>query len=162
MSPFNQIQMSPLTYWGDHGRGGSDEFEGSGLRTPDAACKVYVLDGRYRNVQAFVPARFQGQWTGRVVFLEGGRREVTLFKIERDPSVRKAALGRYGLKCMGCGFVPKAVSQLDVHHMNALAKGGQRLTDLGDVAVLCANCHRLAHSVEPPIALSLLQNLANA
>ncbi|MGH8435161.1 MAG: DEAD/DEAH box helicase, partial [Pseudomonas sp.] len=117
---------------------------GRGLRAPEAVCKVYVLDRRYRNVEAFVPKRFQTQWLGRV-FLEGQRREVTLSKIERDPAVRKAALTHYGLKCMSCGFVPKVVSQLEVHHLNPLANGGERLTGLSVVAVLCANCHRWAH-----------------
>ena len=43
-----------------------------------------------------------------------------------------------------CDSVIKHVSQLDVHHLNPIAEG-VRKTTLNDVAVLCANCHRLAH-----------------
>lgn len=127
---------------------------GRGLRAPDAQCTIYVLDRRYRNVETFIPKRFQSQWADRA-FLEGQRREVTLSKIERDAAVRKAALRHYGLRCMGCGFVPKVESQLDVHHLNPVS-GGERLTGIGDVAVLCANCHRLVHSTEPPMTLAVL------
>jgi Rad3-related DNA helicase len=129
---------------------------GRGLRTPDAQCTICILDGRYRNIEAFVPQRFRLNWSDRT-FQEGQRRDVTLSRIERDPSVRKAALAHYGLKCMGCGFVPKVVSQLEVHHLNPVAEGGERLTGLGDVAVLCANCHRWAHSAEPPLTLAALR-----
>ncbi len=132
---------------------------GRGLRTPDASCRVYVLDSRYRRIEAFVPARFKAQWDDRKVFHEGGRREVTGSEIERDESVRKAALARYGLKCMGCEFVPKAVCQLEVHHLDPLSTGGARLTGLDQVAVLCRNCHALAHSADPPVPLSMLRIL---
>ena len=130
---------------------------GRGLRTPEAECTIYVLDRRYRNVEAFIPKRFRAQWAGRL-YLEGRRNEVTLSKIERDPSVRKAALKHYGLKCMGCGFIPRVESQLDVHHLNPVA-GGERLTGIRDVAVLCANCHRLVHSTDPPMAVETLGDL---
>ncbi len=58
---------------------------------------------------------------------------------------------------MVCGFVPKVDSQLDVHHLHPLADGGERLTALTDVAVLCANCHRLAHTTTPPVPIDLLK-----
>lgn len=133
---------------------------GRGLRTPEAACKVHVLDGRYRNIEAFVPRRFKAQWESRLVVLEGGRREVTLSRIERDESVRKRALAHYGLKCLACDFIPKVVNQLDVHHLNPLGVGGERLTGITDVAVLCRNCHALAHSAEPPLPLDVLRQIA--
>lgn len=130
---------------------------GRGLRTPDAACTVHILDSRYRNIEAFVPMRFRASWQGKG-FLEGGRREVTLSEIERHPAIRKQALRYYGLKCMACGFVPKVSSQLDVHHMNPLA-GGERISKITEVAVLCANCHRLAHAVDPPMPVEGLRKL---
>jgi Rad3-related DNA helicase len=133
---------------------------GRGLRSPDANCSVYILDSRYRNVEAFIPQRFKTQWGKREVFAEGDRHEVGLSKIERHPSIRKVALAHYGLKCMGCTFVPKVSSQLDVHHLNPLGEGGERLTGMGDVAVLCANCHRVAHSSDPPLSVKALQDLA--
>jgi 5-methylcytosine-specific restriction protein A len=56
---------------------------------------------------------------------------------------------------MACGFTPRVESQLDVHHLDPIAEG-QRRTRLEDVVVLCANCHRLAHSLEPPMGLVAL------
>lgn len=130
---------------------------GRGLRSPDASCTLHIFDKRYRQIETFVPRRFAPQWAGKTVFTEGERRELTLSAIERDPSVRKAALKRYGQRCMCCGFVPKTSNQLDVHHLIALASGTVRQTRLEDLAVLCANCHRLAHSVEPPLSLAALK-----
>jgi Rad3-related DNA helicase len=134
------------------------QVAGRGLRSPEAVCKLYVLDSRYGNIAAFVPQRFQGAWQNRG-FLEGGRIELTLSKAERDPAVRKKALSHYGMQCMACGFQPKTANQLDVHHLNPVALGGERITSLADVAVLCANCHRLAHSEQPPLAVDALRAL---
>jgi hypothetical protein len=135
---------------------------GRGLRSPDASCTVHILDNRYTRIEAFVPTRFRAQWAQRQRFAEGARTEVTLSSIERAPAVRKAALAHHGKRCMCCGFVPKVDSQLDVHHLHPLGTGGERLTGLDDVAVLCANCHRLAHSESPPLALAALRTLVLA
>ena len=61
---------------------------------------------------------------------------------------------------MVCRFVPKVDSQLDVHHLHPLADGGERLTALTDVAVLCANCHRLAHMASPPVPIEALRSMS--
>lgn len=86
---------------------------------------------------------------------------MVLSKSERDPAIRQAALKHYGRKCMGCGFWPKVDAQLDVHHLDPIAEG-QRGTKIKDVVVLCANCHRLAHSTRPPLSLVDLIELLNA
>lgn len=134
---------------------------GRGLRTPDAQCTIHILDSRLAQIAAFVPSRFAAAWQNRKTFAEGRPLEVTLTRYERDPAVRKAALAHHGKACMACGFKPRTDNQLDVHHLFPVAQG-ERLTRLEDVAVLCANCHRLAHSEEPPLALSALQSLAAA
>jgi 5-methylcytosine-specific restriction protein A len=72
--------------------------------------------------------------------------------VERDASIRKKALEHYGAKCMGCEFLPKTSNQLDVHHKDPIADG-VRKTKITDLAVLCANCHRLAHSRKPPLTI---------
>ena len=130
---------------------------GRGLRTPDAVCDIFITDARYRRIAAFVPRRFEPEWKAGV--LEGGRSEVVLSKLERDPTVRKRALRHYGPRCQGCGLSPKSLNQLDVHHLQPLADGGERLTGLQDVAVLCANCHRLAHSQRPPLAVDVIREI---
>jgi Rad3-related DNA helicase len=131
---------------------------GRGLRTPDAQCTIHILDGRFVHIAAFVPRRFATAWQGRKTFAEGRAMEVTLTRYERDPSVRKKALAHHGKACMACGFKPKVDSQLDVHHLQPVSEG-ERLTSLDDVAVLCANCHRLAHSEDPPLPLVTLRAL---
>ena len=62
---------------------------------------------------------------------------------------------------MVCRFVPKVDSQLDVHRLHPLADGGERLTALTDVAVLCANCHRLAHMASAPVPIEALKTMLN-
>lgn len=131
---------------------------GRGLRSPDAECHVYILDGRSKAIESFVPKRFLSQWAEKG-FLEGARVEVTLSKLERDPTVRKKALSHYGQDCMACGFKPKHISQIDVHHLFPLSEGGERLTSITDVAVLCATCHRLAHSTKPPMSVEAMKSL---
>lgn len=131
---------------------------GRGLRTPDAVCDIYIVDGRYARLDAFVPERFRPAWAGREKgFVEGTRQEIVYSRAERDPRLRRAALRRYGLVCMACGLLPKVTIQLDVHHKDPIAEG-ERETTLNDVLVLCANCHRLAHSESPPLSLDALRS----
>ena len=134
---------------------------GRGLRTPDAVCSIHILDARAARLSGFVPARFLDQWGAARTFAEGGRTEIVLSKNERDPAVRRAALRHYGAKCMACPFTPRVDSQLDVHHLDPIAEG-ERKTRLEDVVVLCANCHRLAHSTKPPADLTKLREWTNS
>jgi len=134
---------------------------GHGLRSPDAICSVYILDGRAEKLTGFVPERFSAAWSSRKTYLEGAKKELILSKSERDPAVRRAALNHYGRKCMACSFVPRVDAQLDVHHLDPITEGVRR-TKLDDVVVFCANCHRLAHATHPPLALAELIALLNA
>ena len=59
---------------------------------------------------------------------------------------------------MACHFITRADSQLDVHHLDPIAEG-QRRTKIEDVVVLCANCHRLAHTTTPPVGLANLRTV---
>ncbi|WOJ95220.1 HNH endonuclease [Congregibacter variabilis] len=131
---------------------------GRGLRKPDAVCHVYVMDPRASKLSGFVPRRFLDDW--KIKLTEGGRRTVELSQIERSSYYRKLALRHYGKQCQACDFVPTADRQLHVHHLFPLAEG-ERQTTLQDLAVLCANCHELAHSESPPLSLEELRILAN-
>ncbi len=114
---------------------------GRGLRTPDAVCRVTILDARATRLGEFVPKRFREAWP---TFDEGGRGEVVLSKAERNPALRKSALRRYGAKCQHPDCNVTALHMLDVHHLDPIAEG-QRRTTVEDVTVLCANHHREAH-----------------
>jgi predicted HNH restriction endonuclease len=129
---------------------------GRGLRSPEAECDIYICDDRFKNIESFVPTRFRTAWVHKG-FLEGSRREVLLSKIERDASVRKEALKQFGHQCMSCVFKPKVISQLDVHHLFPLHEGASR-TEFNHLAVLCANCHRFAHSIEPPLTVQAMKS----
>lgn len=85
---------------------------------------------------------------------EGGIRAVVTNRIERDPSLRHAALCVHGYRCQVCGFSfeetygPWGKGFAIVHHLRMLADGGgeKRETDpKTDLAVLCANCHCMVH-----------------
>jgi len=43
------------------------------------------------------------------------------------------------IKCECCGFIPKHLCQLDVHHVD----GNHENNDPTNLQTLCANCHRL-------------------
>lgn len=84
---------------------------------------------------------------------EGGRRVVISYRVERDPSLRAAALRLHGHDCMVCGFnFGRAYGSwgegyAEVHHIVSFGSSIEpRHTDpASDLAVLCANCHRMAH-----------------
>lgn len=90
-----------------------------------------------------------------VVFAEG--RVVTELhtRRERDPKLRDRLLssrrGSGQLFCEMCGAsAPSANAMLqeahfEVHHIIPLSIIGVRKTRLSDLALLCANCHRLLH-----------------
>ena len=80
---------------------------------------------------------------------------------ERDPKAsakkKAAVLQEKGkLQCEACGFdFAVAYGQLGIgfaecHHRLPLASLGSRTgTRLGDLAILCANCHRMIHKTRP-------------
>jgi len=85
---------------------------------------------------------------------EGGRRAIITNRIERDPSLRDAAISIHGTRCQVCGFSFEAVygpwgrGFAIVHHLRMLADDAesQRETDpRTDLAVVCANCHCMIH-----------------
>lgn len=57
-------------------------------------------------------------------------------------SYRDRALKHYGAKCTGCGFTN--LLALEVHHKDK----NRENNSIENLAVLCANCHRIAHGSE--------------
>lgn len=78
---------------------------------------------------------------------------------ERSENLRKLAFtlarnSKHGLTCAGCSKSanPALDPQIgeaifEVHHICKLADIGETKTRANDVAVLCANCHRLIHRI---------------
>lgn len=94
---------------------------------------------------------------------EGGVKVRISKSIERSPKLRQAALNIHGYKCQVCGFDFELVygkwgkEFAEVHHIKPLSelKGAKYKTDpKTDLAVLCANCHRMVHR-KKGITLSL-------
>ncbi|WP_020568824.1 HNH endonuclease [Neolewinella persica] len=85
---------------------------------------------------------------------EGGRKVFTSSRFERSLSAKNQAIKIHGVKCKGCGFDFEEVygewgaGFIEVHHLQSLAsnEGKEVETDPEtDLAVLCANCHRMVH-----------------
>ena len=94
---------------------------------------------------------------------EGGIKVRTSKTIERNPKLRQQALNIHGYKCQICDFDFEFTygewgkEFAEVHHIKPLAdlKGVKYETDpKTDLAVLCANCHRMIHR-KKSITLSL-------
>ena len=93
---------------------------------------------------------------------------------ERNPklSAKKKALvkkQRGFLSCEVCDFIPAqrygpdSEACMECHHMVPLSQlGAQQLTRLRDLAIVCANCHRILHSPGRwPSVADLRQRLAS-
>jgi 5-methylcytosine-specific restriction protein A len=87
---------------------------------------------------------------------EGGILEYLARRRERDRGLRArkiAAVRASGgaIACEVCGFNFEAVygqrgaGYIEVHHKRPLHASGPVTTRLGDLALLCANCHRMCH-----------------
>jgi 5-methylcytosine-specific restriction protein A len=61
--------------------------------------------------------------------------------------------------CEGCGLVPRsglgeaAEACFEAHHLTRLSEASSPVaTRLDDVALLCANCHRIIHRLDPVLS----------
>jgi predicted HNH restriction endonuclease len=88
---------------------------------------------------------------------------------ERSPILRRlkieAALGEYdALRCEACGFDfferygRLGEGFIECHHRLPLGDGDERETTIDDLALLCANCHRMIHRTQPLVTISELRS----
>jgi len=93
---------------------------------------------------------------------EGSSRLVAHLLRERNQSlVRKKKKLATSLNCEACGFSfirtygEHAAEYCEVHHLVPLADAERlRRTKMHDLAILCANCHRVVHLRYPPFTLA--------
>ena len=87
---------------------------------------------------------------------------------ERNPWLRAAAIAIHGVTCQACGFSFHAVygaqgeGFIEVHHLRPLSEqnGEASVNPRTDMAVLCANCHRMIHRhANEPLTPELLRTL---
>lgn len=87
---------------------------------------------------------------------EGGILLARHVRRERDAKLRQAKIGSSrgedgSLACEVCGFDferaygTRGHDYIEVHHRTPLHVSGPVSTQLGDLALLCANCHRMVH-----------------
>ncbi|MBW4033801.1 MAG: hypothetical protein HIU88_14260 [Acidobacteria bacterium] len=89
---------------------------------------------------------------------------------ERDRGLRKRKIDSVRkagkpIACEVCGFDFEVVYRergrdyCEVHHRTPLHESGQTTTKLEDLAVLCANCHRMIHRRTPWLTVEALAEL---
>ena len=92
---------------------------------------------------------------------------------ERDPKLRRKkldeAFARHGcVACEVCGFDFEATygsrgaRYAECHHVVPLHASGATTTRLADLAILCANCHRMIHRSDPWLTPDQLRSLVQA
>lgn len=105
--------------------------------------------------------------------LEGRLLTARHYRRERDPVLRRKkveqVLARGGdLSCEACGFNfgtaygERGARYVEVHHRRPLHDSGPRVTKLSDLALLCANCHRMIHVKSPWLTVEELAELVRA
>lgn len=101
---------------------------------------------------------------------EGGRVERWRVGRERDPALRSRKLAQVRkagqpIACEACGFDFGSVygqrgqDYIEVHHRVPLHVSGKVRTKLGDLALLCSNCHRVVHRQVPWLTVEDLTEL---
>lgn len=84
-------------------------------------------------------------------FVEGKRRFREASYFSRNPELVAAAKAELGLVCMVCDFDFEAAygdvghGYIECHHLYEMARDEERETTVSDVAVVCANCHKMIH-----------------
>ncbi|MBB6247748.1 HNH endonuclease [Rhodanobacter sp. A1T4] len=95
---------------------------------------------------------------------EGKKKLVTHLRRERKLHLanakRESMLAQTGrLICEACKldftdvYGPLGKGVYEVHHRAALSTHGERNTSLKDLAILCANCHRMIHRTNPMLSV---------
>ena len=132
---------------------------GRGLRSPDAACNIYIVDGRYPQIDSFVPIRFASAWANRKdvgIDTSTAPREPT--KLEQDPMLRKSAISKFGRVCQCCGIVPKFSQEIHLIDNRDPSKNDSGI-NLADYLLLCKHCRDLAYREKAPVSLKNLKKI---
>jgi 5-methylcytosine-specific restriction protein A len=96
---------------------------------------------------------------------EGAKTRVEVNRYERNPVNRAACISRHGAVCAACGFDfgttygPLGEGYIEVHHVIPVSRMGSEysIDPVRDLIPLCANCHRIVHRQDPPMAVAALQ-----
>lgn len=107
-----------------------------------------------------------GVMEGRLLFRQHRARERNRRLVERKKQQVLASVG--ALACEVCGFDfritygERGDGFIECHHIRPLAESGLTQTRQADLALLCANCHRMVHRYQPWPSMSELRELLTA
>ena len=73
--------------------------------------------------------------------------------------MRPYVLKHRGVKCLACENLELIEPQIEVYHLNPICEAERRAI-MEKVIPLCCNCHRRAHTKNPPIPLKKLRDIA--
>lgn len=102
------------------------------------------------------------------IFREGKLTYVLTNKHERNPNLRAASIQIHGTRCQVCGFSfgetygSLGEDFIEAHHLCPVSKyiGEMNVSPSTDMAVVCANCHRMIHrNPEKPLSLEELRQI---
>ena len=147
----------------------SDLYPAVSHRRPDARAVLYLTENE--------PSPFDAT-TGREIdlpasALEGAVQMRTHLRRERSPALVEAKRRSYraengGLQCQVCAMLesqlPRALAEacFEVHHLQPLAARAAPVeTRLDELAIVCANCHRMLHRSQPMLTVPELSRLIN-
>ncbi|MCI5076810.1 HNH endonuclease [Oricola sp.] len=99
------------------------------------------------------------------VFEEGERRRLEATYLARSSALVRQAKTEYGFRCMCCEFDFESFygeigeDFIECHHIDPLTgrEGKSMPTSIKDLTVLCSNCHRMVHRVDPCLTVAELR-----
>lgn len=103
-------------------------------------------------------------------YAEGRRMAAERLFFARNPRLAAAAKAHHGTACMVCGFDfghaygELGAGYIEAHHLDPLSERdpaewtAEVTTSVEQVAVVCANCHRMIHRKRPALTLDELRN----
>jgi 5-methylcytosine-specific restriction enzyme A len=98
-------------------------------------------------------------------FTEGAVRRIEVNSYERDRTARMECIRYYGHECQVCGFrfldLYGEIGRnfIHVHHIVSLSsiREQYRVDPVRDLRPVCANCHAMLHTQEPPLSIQDLK-----
>lgn len=106
-----------------------------------------------------------------LAYTEGDLRYVTRAERQRNRKLVLDAKEQFkrdngGLFCEACGFdflISYGISYIEAHHIKPLSQQtGVSQRETNDLALLCANCHRVIHGRTPAMTIEELKSLVDS
>jgi hypothetical protein len=99
--------------------------------------------------------------------IEGKRVLVEIERVQRSAAIVARVKARRPAVCEACGFDfgevygPRGKGYIECHHIDPLSgrEGVADVTKESDLALLCANCHRMVHRYEPCLTIDELKDI---